>query len=280
MTTTVESPEATPARRHQAERPIPFGRIVGVEIRKMFDTRAGLWLMIVTGGLIALAMGVTLLVLALNDNATITAQGFAEIMTIPLSLLLPVFAIVSVTGEWGQRSHLVTFTLEPNRAKIFLAKFVAVLSLALITLAVAIALGVLGNLASGAITGHEVVWNVDTSQLLWAIGLQLAYFAMAFAFGMLFLSTAGSIAVFYVVALLLPFMVYPPLMFMFEWAQNVIPWLDFNIAAAPLMTGIDFVGEPVDVSAVNYAQFISSLTLLVLIPLIIGSFRVLRSEVK
>lgn len=277
MSTATQTP---PGSSHEAKRRVPYSRLIRVELRKMLDTRAGLWLLIITGGLIVLAMALTLLVLAIDDNATASAQGFSEIMTIPLSLLLPVFAIVTVTSEWSQRSHLVTFTLEPHRGRIFGAKFIAVLIFALATLVLAIILGIVGNLLYGVITGNEVVWNVDASDLAWTVGLQLAYFAMAFAFGMALLSTPGTIAVFYIVALLLPLIVYPTLMFMFDWARDLIPFLDFNIAAIPLMTETDFVGDPVDVGALQYLQLASSLILLVVIPAVVGWFRVLRSEVK
>src|SRR5690606_4405909 len=110
---------------------IPFGREVRVEVRKMFDTRGGLWLFILTG-------------------------GFAEVMAIPVSLLVPVFAILIVSSEWSQRTHLTTFTLQPNRMRVMAAKFVAVTILALATIVVAVAFGALGNVIYGVITPHDV----------------------------------------------------------------------------------------------------------------------------
>lgn len=259
---------------------VPFGRLVRVETRKMFDTRAGLWLMIVTGGLMLLTMVITLLVVGFNDNASITASGFSQIMTIPLSILLPVFAIVTVTSEWGQRSNLVTFTLEPRRSRVFAAKLVSVLILALGTIVVAIIFGVLGNLLAGAVTGDDVVWNVDVKDLSWAVGLQLAYFLMAFAFAMLLLNSPATIAIFYVIALILPFMVYPALIFFVGPAEDIIPWFDFNYAAAPLI-GVDFEGNPItDAGVFEVVRFIGSLLIMVGLPGGIGLRRVLTSEVK
>src|SRR5690554_2474591 len=113
---------------------IPFARLIRVELRKMFDTRSGFWLMISTGILIALTLAITLLVVGLDDGTTITARDYSGIMTIPLSILIPVFAIVTITSEWGQRSHLSLFTLEPRRGRIIGAKLISVLVLALGTI--------------------------------------------------------------------------------------------------------------------------------------------------
>lgn len=259
---------------------VPFGRQVSVEVRKMFDTRGGLWLFICTGGMMLLVMALTLLVMALNDDASITANGWLQAMIIPLSILLPVFAILTITTEWGQRTHLTTFSLEPRRGRVVAAKLVAVTLLALGTMVLAGVVGAIGNLLYGLITGNDLVWNVSAKDLAWVAGLQLIYFLMAFAIASLFLSTPGAIAVFYVLALILPFVVYSTLWFMFDWARDVIPWLDFNYAAAPLQLGTDFFGEPVDVGVFEYLRFAASILLLVVLPATIGIRRVLRTEIK
>jgi len=259
---------------------IGLGRLTGVEIRKLADTRAGLWLFIVTAGLIALVMGLVLLVLGLNDDVTITASGWMQAMTIPVSILLPVFAILTITTEWGQRTNLVTFTLEPRRGRVLAAKLIAVSVLALATIVIAVVLGALGNVLYGAITGHDVVWNVEAREFFWTVVVQLAFFLMAFAIASVFLSTPAAIAVFYVVALILPIIVYPILLALFSWAQDLLPWIDFNYAAAPLVGGVDMMGDPVDVGTTDYLRFLFTLGLWVVLPGVIGGLRVLRSEVK
>lgn len=259
---------------------VPFGRLFKVEVRKMFDTRAGFWLMISTAILIALTMTICLLVVGLDDGTVIKATGFSHIMTIPLSILLPVFAIVTITGEWGQRSHLSLFTLEPRRGRIIAAKLSSVLVLAVATIVLAIILGAIGNLIGGAIGGYDVQWDLGVSDVLWTAGLQLAYFMMAFTLSMLLLSSPATIVVFYIFALLLPFMVYPPLYFSFDWAKDFIPWVDFNYAAAPLATGEDFNGDPVSVGGIDYVRFIFTLVLWIVIPGLIGLRRALKTEVK
>ena len=259
---------------------IPFSRLASVETRKMFDTRAGLWLMIITGILLALTMGVVLLVIGLVEDASISADGFSQALTFPLSLLLPVFAISTVTSEWGQRNHLTLFTLEPHRLRVFLAKLVAVITLALGTIVVAIVFGVIGNLLAGVITGDEVVWDVDVKMLLWTVGLQLAYFLMAFALATLLLNTPAAVAVFYAFGLIVPIMVYSPLIAFFEWAREVLPWVDFNLAATPLMTGMNVMGEPTDTGAFEVVRLIFALVLWIGVPGVLGFLRILKTEIK
>ena len=259
---------------------VPFSRLFKVELRKMFDTRSGFWLMFATGILIALAFLISLLVVGLDDGTEIPASGFSTIMTVVLSLLLPVFAIVTITSEWGQRSHLSLFTLEPRRARIIAAKLVSVLVLAVGTIVLAIILGAIGTVVGAAIGGYDAKWDLGVSDVLWTVGLQLAFFLMAFALSMVLLNSAGAIVVFYIFALLLPMMVYPPLYFNFSWAQDFIPWVDFNYAASPLINGEDFDGNPVSVGTIDYVRFIFALLLWVVTPGIIGLRRVLKTEVK
>lgn len=261
--------------------PVPLLRLIAVECRKMVDTRAGRWLLGITGGLLLIALGLTLVVMVLVDEATITAQGLAEIMVIPLSLLLPVLAIVSVTSEWGQRTHLVTFTLEPRRLRIVIAKLGAVLILGLAAIAAALVFGALGNVLYGMLTGNEVVWNLDLTWLGWTALTQLLFFLMAFGLSMVLLSTPAAIAVVYVVSLLLPMMVYSVLFVFFGWARELLPWIAMDYAFMPFVSEINPLGEPYgDPSGVDYARIAVSVTLWVIVPLVVGTMRVLRSEVK
>lgn len=253
--------------------PVPFGRLVKVEWRKMFDTRGGFWLLLVTGILLALVVGLVLLVLGLEDES-ISANDWSQVLTIPLSLLLPVFPILTVTTEWTQRSGLVTFSLEPNRARVLLAKFAAVVLFALATIAVAIVVGAVANLVGAGITGTDVRWELEGSTLLLLVLSQLLYFTMAFGLAMVFLNTPGAIAVFYVVALMLPLMVYSFLYAVFDWAQSLIPWIDLQYAFAP------FLDPDESVAGLDVARLLVAIAIWIVTPLAVGLNRVLRSEPK
>ncbi|GAB2882268.1 ABC transporter permease [Nocardioides pacificus] len=253
---------------------VPFGRLVGVEWRKMFDTRGGFWLLLSTGILLVITIGLTLLVVGLNDDVSVTANGLSQILTIPLSLLLPVFPILAVTSEWSQRTGLVTFTLEPHRIRVLLAKLAAVVLLALATIALAIVLGAITNVVAASMTGDGAEWDLEARTLILLIVSQLLYFLMAFGLAMVFLNTPGAIAVFYVVALFLPLMVYSFLYAVFGWAQDLIPWIDLQYASAPFLDPDEGVG------GLDIARLLVASTIWIVAPLVLGARRVLRSEPK
>lgn len=252
---------------------VPFSRLVKVEWRKMFDTRGGFWLLLATGILLAIVVGLVLLVLGL-ENESASANDWSQILTLPLSILLPVFPILTVTTEWTQRSGLVTFSLEPNRVRVLLAKFGAVVLFALATIAVAIAVGAVANVVGASITGTDVRWELQADTLVLLVVSQLLYFTMAFGLAMVFLNTPGAIAVFYVVALILPLMVYSILYSIFDWAQSLIPWIDLQYAFGPFLDPNDSVG------ALDAARLAVAIVIWIVTPLALGLARVLRSEPK
>lgn len=258
---------------------VPLRRLFRLELRKMVDTRSGFWLMLVTGILLVLAMAITLLVAALDDNAGLTSSNWAMILSIPTSLLIPLFGILTTTSEWSQRTHLVTFTAEPNRGRVVLAKFLAVVTVALSTMLLAIVLGAIGNVVSGAISG-QTVWDFGAGELVGAVAVQVLFFLMAFGLGMVLLNTPGAVSLFYVFGLLLPFMVYTNLYFAFDWARDVIPFIDLQAGTMPLVADEDYRGDAFEGGAQQHLQTATSIVLWVVVPLLVGFRRVLRAEVK
>ena len=85
----------------------------------MFDTRSGFWLMssIVITGLLT-----TVGTIAFAPDADLTYYTFAKAIGFPMTVVLPMIAILSITGEWSQRSGLTTFTLVPHRGRVIRAK--------------------------------------------------------------------------------------------------------------------------------------------------------------
>src|SRR6188508_1493326 len=80
---------------------IPMSRLTQVELRKLADTRSGLWLLIVIG--LAAAGTAAILLLA----APAEEQTFAGLLSfglVPAAVLLPVLGILSMTSEWSQRT--------------------------------------------------------------------------------------------------------------------------------------------------------------------------------
>src|ERR687891_1917540 len=88
-------------------RRVPVSRLVRVELRKMADTRAGLWLLI---GIAALVAVVSTVFMITADQPDRTFLKLIAAAAIPQMMLLPVLGILLVTSEWTQRTALVSFT--------------------------------------------------------------------------------------------------------------------------------------------------------------------------
>lgn len=262
---------------------ISFGRLVRIEWRKSVDTRGGFWLLLVTGILVLLTLLAVCLVglLATFDG---TPPGFQDlflgVMLAPVSILVPVFAITTVTSEWGQRTALTTFSLVPSRMRVLLAKLCVALLMAVGTLVVAAVCAVVANVAMAAGQDTSADWHVDMQKFLVTVLVQLLTFITAFALGMCFLSTPASISVYYIVTLILPMIAYGILFALFSWAQSTIPWFDFNYASMPWTSDQWPNGNDTVVDGMAWARLASATAIWLVIPLGIGFSRILRTELK
>ena len=102
--------------------PTPFARLVRVEVRKAYDTRSGLWLLISTAALTAVVMVIQLAVGATQEDVSLTYNSFLTSTNFSIAILLPVIGILLLTSEWSQRTAMVSFSLEPRRPHVILAK--------------------------------------------------------------------------------------------------------------------------------------------------------------
>lgn len=256
---------------------VPFLRLVRVELRKMTDTRAGRWLMGVTIGVLVLAAGIVVTISVFDDGFSMELSDWQGMLTFLTTLLLPTIAIMSVTQEWSQRTGLVTFALEPHRLRVVLAKLVAVVLFGVATLAIAAVVGAVGH-ALLEIT-DDVSWSLSGTDLAWTLYLQLVYFLMAFGLAMVFLSTPGSIVVYYIVALVLPQIVYGMLYFLLSWGPDVVPWLDLGYAVAAFREQLP---EPPngDVPDLGVGPIVATFALWVVLPFAVGLRRIQRVELK
>ena len=103
---------------------VPTTRLVQVEMRKMLDTRAGFWLLVVIA-VLTVAMIVLFATFAPDQDRNF--DSFLGGAATPQGFLLPVLGVLLVTSEWGQRAALTTFTLVPHRSRVVVAKVLAAL---------------------------------------------------------------------------------------------------------------------------------------------------------
>jgi len=265
-TTEATAPAARPAREVPAR--IPFGRVLLVELQKMFDTRSGFWLMI---GIAASALIATGAVIAFAPDNQITYDNFGAAVGVPMVFLLPVMAILSVTSEWSQRSGLTTFTLVPNRSRVLAAKAIVGTAVGAVSISVALAIGALGNIVGAGIAGVDPVWDITLSQALTLTFANVLNLLIGFMLGVLIRNSPGAVVGYFVYGFVLP----PLTMLLAElngWWADKQPWLDFNWAQGPLYDG--------EMAGSDWAHLATSGAIWLVIPLVVGLFLVRRSEVK
>jgi len=242
------------------DRPIPLTRLVRVELRKMADTRAGMWLLI---GIAALAAVVMTIFMATAGEAERTFVRVLAAGAIPQMALLPVLGILLVTSEWTQRTALVSFTLEPVRVRVVSAKVIAALLFGF----AAVLLTVFMGAAVSAIGGNEIVWEgAGIGSVAKLAIVQESMILQGLAFGLVILNSAGAIAAFFV----LPTAVELVTTY-WRALANIAPWINFD--SGILVQDTVLTNE-------HWAQFGVTSLIWIVLPLAVGLVRVLRKEVK
>lgn len=241
---------------------VPFSRLARVEARKLVDTLAGRWFLII----LALVIVVVMTIMVFVDGGDHSYSTYLTAAGVPLGIFLPVLGILSATQEWSQRTAMTTFALEPRRGRVVRAKVVSTVLLGLGAVVLTLALGAVGRLL-GDLRGAQTPWAVDG----WAIAgltlMMILYVLQGLAFGLALLNTPAAIVAYFAIPTLMP------LMTLVSWLRTPHEWIDLTMTTAPLPMGVAMTGE-------QWAQLAVSVALWVGLPLVVGVWRVLRREVK
>lgn len=243
---------------------IPFGRLLHLELRKLVDTRAGRWLLIITLGLVVIVNGASLI---WGDPASATFESFAGMTGLVMMLLLPVLGILAATSEFSQRTGLVTFTQEPRRVRVVAAKTLAALLVGAASIIVSLLIGAL-------VTGIAIVWHdpADPWQVNWTAfagttGIQLLNVLQGVAFGLLLTIPAAAIATFFILPTAWTFAAQ-----LFGPVRDLAPWIDLGTATGPLMQG--------EMTGSAWAHLATAAALWIALPLLVGTWRLVKREIK
>jgi ABC-2 type transport system permease protein len=249
--------------------PTPFHRLVRVELRKSYDTRAGFWL-ILSIGLVVLAVEALAVAVIAAEDESIDFGGLVLTAAFVTSIFLPILGIMLVTTEWSQRSAMVTFALEPRRSLVIAAKAVVGVLLALATAAFALAIGLVANVAFGLLQG-QADWSFGWGDFWAFLITQVLAMLGGFALAALLLNTSAAIVVFFLYKWALPTLLFAGAALM-SWFSDLRPWIDFQSAQEAIWDW--------STSAEDWAQLVVSGIVWLGLPLAIGTWRVLRAEVK
>ncbi|MBB2943619.1 ABC-type transport system involved in multi-copper enzyme maturation permease subunit [Actinoplanes lutulentus] len=242
---------------------LPMTRLIAVELRKLADTRAGLWLLIIIGLVTA---GTSAIQLGWADDESQTFAAFYTFGLLPSAVLLPVLGILSVTSEWSQRTVLSTFTLVPARGRVLMAKLAAGTLIAIAATATTAVLAALANLIAGPL-GGDASWSLDSSLIWQSLLLQVIFVLMGIGFGALLLNTPLAIVIYFALPT-----VWTVLGGAISGLRTASEWLDLN-ATSQAMTEPDMTGGEWSRLAVSAAVWVA-------LPLLLGAIRVLRREVS
>ena len=262
------SADRAPTSTREAPSPIPFGRVLWVELTKMFNTRSGFWLMV---SIAATATIATSAVILWAPDSELTYDNFGAAIGFPMVVLLPVVAILSVTSEWSQRSGLTTFTLLPHRGRVIGAKMTVAVLVGVASIVVALGIGALGNIVGSSIAGVDTVWDISLNQALSIVFANVLQLLIGFMLGVLIRNSAGALVAYFVYNFVLSTLTML-LAQSQQWFADLQPWVDFNYAQGALFDG-NLTGE-------QWANLGVSGMLWLVVPLSIGLVLIRRSEVK
>jgi ABC-2 type transport system permease protein len=235
----------------------------------MFNTRSGFWMLISIGVLSIAATGA---VIIFAPDSAVTYQNIANAVGFPMSVILPMIAILAVTSEWSQRSGLTTFTLAPSRGRVIGAKAIATLLVGLGSMAVAFAVGALGNVAGSALAGVDTVWDISLSMAPQIVLGDLVGMAIGFTLGVVLRNSAAAIVGYFVASFVMPG-VLVLLAQVRSWFEDLQPWIDWNKTQVVLFDGATNTGK-------EWAMLGSTTMIWIVTPLLIGLLSLRRSEVN
>jgi ABC-2 type transport system permease protein len=233
-------------------------RLTKVELRKMVDTRAGFWLLLLVG-LSAVALVTVVLAVGKPEDQTLESLFGGAIQVV--SILLPIVGLLLVTSEWSQRTALATFTLVPERGRVIVAKLLAGSALAIVTVLLCLAVAAGGSLiAAGG-------WHFELSRLGNGVLYELINMLGALALGLLLMHSAVAIVTYFVLPTVVGIVVE-----VVTALHEPSVWFDPSKSTTSLAEGT--------LSGDGWAHLATTVAIWVALPLALGFLRLRRHELK
>jgi ABC-2 type transport system permease protein len=243
---------------------VPMARLLQVELRKLVDTRSGRWLLV---AITLITAAVVTIFLLTGPPDELTYDSFVNATGTPQGVLLPILGILTVTSEWGQRTGLVTFTLEPHRGRVVVAKLLGVVLLGLSAVGVALALAAVGNQLGQVLQDGAGDWAFGLGAVRDIVVLQLLGVLQGLALGMLIMNSAGAIVTYFALPA-----VWTILAANINTVRRAGEWIDLTVTSLALRTH--------DMDAGASARLAVAASIWIGLPLALGWLRLLHRELK
>lgn len=268
MTTATAPIQPTKTARTRSRSPrtaVPMTTLVGVELRKMTDTRAGKWLLI---GVAAITAVVLAIVVGTGDAHARSFTNLVAVAQLPLGLLLPVLGVLAATSEWSQRTVLTTFSIVPSRSRVISAKLLSSMLLALAAVAFTVVIAAVFAAIAPLVGDTNADWGLGLANLGEIAVYQQLNMLLGVALGTLLLNSPLAIVLY----LVLP-TIWSGITDAFDWLHDVQQWLDTGT------TWLRMIDPEMHMTGHTWAQAGATAALWILLPMSIGLVRVLRREV-
>lgn len=239
---------------------VPFHRLVAIELRRTVNSRGGFWFAV--GIFVATLLLLAGHVLGGSEADQTVALYFASGVQL-FGIFVPIVALLLVTSEWSQRTAMTTLAQQPRRHELLLSKLLASLIIGFAALA-GLLLLVLG-LGAFAANDTPGATTLDAQVVGQSCLMVLLSIVSGFGFGAAFLKSAPAIA---------GYVLFPTIVFVigsFGAIESVVKWINQATTAEAI---IEY-----PMSTAEWKYFLVSSFTWSVVPLAVGWWRVMRSEV-
>lgn len=255
----------TPTATHAAAAPIETRvqthglrhlRLLGVELRKVADTRAGLTVLAVAA----------LLTCAFAVGRAWSDADFGQIASMaamPGAIAVQILAILLVTQERTHQTGVTTWSLTPRRHQVIIAKAEAALVLCVIAWVLALALAAVSVPLSGTFADEPASWTTDWSLVLTTLGNNAGFALTGIALGLAFGSAPA------------------PIIIVAMWSMVETMVTTFVSATEEFFTWINpAILQPIagEVTTGGIARMLTAIAFWIVLPAIIGWRRTVTEE--
>jgi ABC-2 type transport system permease protein len=233
-----------------------------IDLRAYLDTRGAKILLLLTLPiLVAFALLGGLIQPALMEPAVSDVELTFFVLTLPLSLIIPVVTVMIIAGEWSDSSVQNTFLQRPGRLAVLGSKAIAALVMFVGLVGVSIGLAAGATWIGGELIGEGTVFSSFEGLLTTHLAMLIAVFLFSLAVAVLLQSTVIGL----VIAIGVPFVVTTAagltMAFGSDLATDIVRAVDLQTAAVLAADGEATAFELIP------------LLLLVVVPLALGTRR-------